>query len=142
MARERAKLVVRVLPFFHMESFGLKRLTPLNFELSGPKIEAMANQSDQYTLSVVTKFATPRRFVICSPNSINKPVNEPWIEGLFYRFVRKHSSRFWVIFRPTINEVEILFPYFWAGNLGWNRSFSWDLLKDLDVRKKRNCLRP
>lgn len=140
MATKKTKLVVRVFTFFDMEPDGLKRLIPNNFELSGLGIEVIANQSGECDLAIVIGFARPGFFVICSPNRIVKVVNEPWVEGLFHRFVRRHSSKYGVVLTPHYQWDEDPRVLIVAGNLDWHLSSGWDELKDLEVPKKTELI--
>lgn len=120
---------MRIFSSFTYPDEHFRKIFPFDFE-SRENIKLFLNQSGTCDLTIILGFAPLGSWVRCRKQNIHKVVVEPWHEGIFYRYVRKHAGYFAEVHTPHefLDEdprVETL-----EGNLDYHYEYDWDQLRD------------
>lgn len=130
--------MIRIFTFYKVQPEAFHRLLPRGFYKAGRSVKIFVNRSGEADLAIVIGFAPLGAWVKCHPEKVHKAVNEPWHQGLFARYIRRHAKYFASIFTPHAQFDADSRIQRWPGNLEWHLKGDFDSLAELaPIRKTK-----
>jgi len=130
------ELVVRIFAFYDVPAQAFDRQLPASFAENEKSVKIFVNQSGEADLAIVIGFAGLGSWVKCRPDRVYKVVNEPWHQGIFSRYIRRHSKCFSTVFTPHLQHDLDPRVKRWPGNLEWHLKSDFDSLLELAPARK------